>query len=136
MSESLIHYNYVKKIFKYVLGMIEPEESCLIRADLFEYEKPNLIYDEYIPDVMFRNNKKLIIGEAKTLEDYKTEHSYCQYKAYFKECSMFPGESTIIICVPWQLYISAKNHFKLLKKISSPKTTIIVLSDVGMEDKI
>lgn len=133
MSESLIHHNYVVKIYDKVKKMIPTGDECFITADLFECRKPSLVYGNFIPDVMFCHNKLLIIGEAKTLDDYKKEHSYQQYETYMKECSQFSGDSYFIICIPWPLFISAQNHFKLLKKKYSEKTKVIVLADNGCE---
>lgn len=133
MSESLTHHNYVKKIYFKVKNMISDDELIFLKADLFDYEKPSLVYGKFIPDVMFCHNDCLIIGEAKTLDDYKTEHSYNQYESYMRECKNFPGESYFIICIPWTLFISAQNHFKLLKKKYNEKTKVIVLADNGWE---
>lgn len=136
MSESLTHHNYVKQIYDKAKSMISSDDSCYLKADLFGCEKPSLIYGNYVPDVMFCNKGLMIIGEAKTLDDFKTEHSYGQYESYMKECRNFPGDSYVIVCVPWPLFISAKNHFKLLKTRYSEKTKIIVLTDNGWEETI
>lgn len=133
MSESLTHHNYVVKIYEKVKDMIPQSDLCFLSADLFECKKPNLVYGNFIPDVMFCHNKLLIIGEAKTLDDYKKEHSYQQYETYMKECSQFPGESYFIICIPWSLFISAQKHFKLLKNKYNVATKVIVLADNGWE---
>ena len=133
MSESQEHYNYVCRIIKYVQRYIATEKKSWLKTDLFGCEKPSLIYNKYVPDVMYCDNDTLIIGEAKTIKDYNTEHSYKQYEAYMKECSLFPGEAIIVVYVPWQLSISASNHFKLLKEKYSCNPEIIILSDLEME---
>ena len=133
MSESLIHHNYVEKIYEKVQEMIPSSDMCFLTADLYECKKPSLIYENFVPDVMFCNSKLLIIGEAKTYGDYKNEHSYQQYESYMRECSQFPGDSYIIICIPWTLFISAQNHFRILKKKYSERTNVIVLADNGWE---
>ena len=136
MSESLEHHNYVKVIYNYVQKMIDQSEACFLKADIFSCDKPTLVYGSFVPDVMYCYNNKLIIGEAKTLDDYNREHSYKQYESYIKECGNFPGESYLIICIPWPLFLNAKNHFKLLKNKYSPNTSIIVLTDNGMEARV
>lgn len=133
MSESLIHHNYVKIIYQKVKSMIPEKDICFLKADLFECEKPSLVYGSFVPDVMYCYNGLLIIGEAKTFDDYDREHSYKQYESYMKECQRFPGETYIVICIPWALFISAKNHFKLLKKKYCENTNVIVLTDNGWE---
>jgi hypothetical protein len=116
--------------------MIPNDELCFLKADLFDCEKPSLIYDNCIPDVMFCYKGLMIIGEAKTLDDYNKKHSYRQFESYMRECQSFPGESYIIICVPWPLFINAQNHFKLLKKKYNNKTSVIVISDNGLEETL
>lgn len=133
MGESQEHHNYVCEIYKYVQRYIVPEKKYCLKADLYECEKPSLVYNSYVPDVMYRDKDILIIGEAKTIEDYNTEHSYKQYEAYMKECSLFPGESRIVIYVPWQLSFSASNHFKHLKEKYSCNSDVVVLSDLDLE---
>lgn len=133
MSESLNHNNLVKKVFEKVKNIIPETELCFLKADLFECEKPSLVYGSYIPDVAYCNNGLLIIGEAKTLNDYNTEHSYSQYESYFHECKLYPGNSIIIICLPWNLFLSAQNHFKLLKRKYDVNTKVIIMSDNGWE---
>lgn len=113
--------------------MIPEKDICFLKADLFECEKPSLVYGSFVPDVMYCYNGLLIIGEAKTFDDYDREHSYKQYESYMKECQRFPGETYIVICIPWALFISAKNHFKLLKKKYCENTNVIVLTDNGWE---
>ena len=107
MSESIEHHNYVKLIYEYVSKMVSSENVGCIKADLFECEKPTLTYGDFIPDVMYQQKGVMIIGEAKTLNDFQTPHSYAQYESYMRECKEFPGESIIIICIPWQLFLSA-----------------------------
>lgn len=133
MSESLQHHYYVKFVYNYVKGLISPEDVCFIKADLFECEKPRLLFESFIPDVLFCHSGQLIIGEAKTFEDYKTDHSYRQFESYMKECSKFSGQTSIVICLPWQLFFSAKNHFGILKRKYSNKTKVIIISDGQME---
>lgn len=136
MSESLEHQNYVRRIVEYVSRLVPSEYIDRIKADLPEYEKPALAYDSYIPDVTYSYNGLLIVGEAKTLDDFNREHSRRQYEAYVKECKNYPGESKIVIAVPWQLYITAKNHFLHLKRKQEVEVSIVILSENGMKDEI
>ena len=133
MSESQEHHDYVCKIYEYVKKYIASEKKSYIKADLLECEKPSMVYEDQVPDVMYHDGDTLIIGEAKTIKDYNTEHSYKQYEAYMKECSLFPGEARIVVYVPWQLSISASNHFKILKEKYSCNPEVIILSDLNLE---
>lgn len=134
MSESLEHQKYVKKIVEHVQTIVPPEFLDRIHADLPEYERPSLAYDSFIPDVAYSYSGLLIIGEAKTFDDFNRDHSRKQYEAYIKECKNFPGEKIIIIAVPWQLFITAKNHFILLKRKENVEVSIIIISENGMKE--
>lgn len=136
MTESIEHQNYVKKIVEYTCDLIPSEYIGMIRADLPEYEKPILSYNTYIPDVSFSYKGLLIIGEAKTYSDFKREHSMKQFDAYLEECRMHSGRSIIIIAVPWELAITAKNHFKLRKKKEIFNIEIVILSSNGRVERI
>ena len=133
MAESLAHNKLVRQIYQYIKKDLSEDKLYCLKADLFETEKPALTYAGFIPDVLFCDDETLIIGEAKTFDDFKTEHSYKQYEAYFKECSNYPGETKIIICVPWQLFYTAYNHFLKLKNSISKNTVVVVLSENCME---
>lgn len=133
MTESSIHNAYVKQIYEYAKTLIAKDQICFLKADLFDCEKPALAYDSFIPDVSFIHNNLIIIGEAKTFDDFKTEHSRRQYEAYFKELSSFNGEGYFIACIPWQLIASANNHFSLLRNKFKCKSKIVILSDNSFE---
>lgn len=133
MTESSVHNSYVQKIYEYAKKLIPQDQLCFLKADLFDCEKPSLTYDNYIPDVSFIHDNLIIIGEAKTLDDFKTEHSRNQFEAYFNELSNFNGSSYFIVCVPWQLIATANNHFALLRKKFNSKAKIIILSDNSFE---
>ena len=136
MNESLEHQIFVKRIVEYVRTIVPNEYLDRIRADLPEHEKPMLAYDNFIPDVLYSYGTSLIIGEAKTFDDYNRNHSRRQYEAYVKECKNFPGRSMIVIAGPWQLYITAKNHFLQLKKKYDAEFSIVVISENGLSDVI
>lgn len=136
MSESLEHQNYVKMIVEYVKSVIPEDTEGKICADLADFESPYLVYDTFIPDVMYSYNNMLIIGEAKTLEDFKREHSKNQYLAYVKECINYPGQAMIVIAIPWELFVTAKNHFRLLKKKLDKQVDVVIISSNGKKERI
>lgn len=123
-------------IVDHVQRIVPGDYFNLVRADLPEYEKPSLTYDSYIPDVSFSYKGQLIIGEAKTFDDFNREHSRKQYEAYIQECMKFPGESIIVIAIPWQLFITAKNHFVLLKRKYTANVRVLVISENGLVDEV
>lgn len=123
-------------IVNFVQTLVPSDYCNLVRADLPEFEKPSLAYDSYIPDVTFSYKGQLIIGEAKTFEDFNRDHSRNQYEAYIRECMKHPGESTIVIAIPWQLFITAKNHFVLLKRKYSADVKVLVISENGLVDEV
>ena len=136
MSESLEHQKYVKRIVEYVRHIVPSETYDKICADLPDYVKPSLAYDSYIPDVLYSYKGTLIVGEAKTYDDYNREHSRKQYEAYIRECKNYPGDSIVVIAVPWQLFVTAKNHFVLLKRKYDVDTKIVVISENGTNEVV
>lgn len=138
MSESIEHREYVEKIVKYVKKTIPKEHADRIKADLDGYDTPSLSYGDYIPDVLYFYDNKLVIGEAKTLYDFDREHSKNQYISYMRECVNYPGESLIVIAVPWELFITVKNHFRLLKRknLDFQRVKVIVLTSADCEAEI
>ena len=133
MTESSIHNSYVQKIYQYAKKLIPEDQVCFLKADLFDCQKPSLTYDSFIPDVSFIHDNLIIIGEAKTYDDFKTAHSRQQYEAYFKELASFDGIGFFIVCVPWQLIATANNHFTLLRNKFRCKARIVILSDNSFE---
>lgn len=135
MSESKEHNTYIENIINYFYTIVPHEYHGLIMADTFECEKPMLTYCNYVPDVFYSYNELMIIGEAKTLNDFNTRHSYMQYESYLKECLNYPFKSMIVLCVPWELFITAKNHFRLLKRKfkCTDKIQIVILTNTDLE---
>ena len=73
----------------------------------------------------------MIIGEAKTINDFDRTHSRDQYDAYIKECKNFFGKSTLVVSVPWQIVATAKNYFRRLKKVFDADIQIIIINELG-----
>lgn len=137
MSESNAHKKYVKMICEYIKLIIPEDNLCFLRADIDKYERPKLIYTDFIPDVIYLHDGMLIIGEAKTEDDFSSIHSNNQFKAYFEEFrSIKSCDSILIICVPWDKFVSASNKFKSMKNEYDIKCKIIVLTDGGMKAEL
>lgn len=138
MSESSTHISYVNMIFEYVKQIIPDNNSSLILVD-----SPDSMYDPipvingFKPDVSYRINDKLIIGEAKTDEDVERRHSLDQYYSYLKEAESFDGEAIVVFCVSWKLFATLKNNLRIIKKQNSfNKTNIVVLNSKGDIERI
>ena len=81
--ESNKHHTLVKKIYEYVKGINFVEEK-LIESDIFEVSgNVTRMPEGVIPDLFYKHDNLLIIGEAKTDEDLEREHSLYQYQVYF-----------------------------------------------------
>lgn len=136
MTESLEHSNLVRMIVSYIksdldLNLCQP----LIEVDLQEQVKPNPILG-YIPDVYYAYHDTLIIGEAKTADDFNRKHSKKQFEAYLQYCNESKGLSLLFIAIPWQLKPMAKNYFIRLKKEYGYSCKILILTTMGGVDEV
>lgn len=131
MSESRVHIELVSEAVNYVKTIIDPDLHAMIQYDSADSFRPTKVIGNYIPDVYFWHANRLIIGEAKTMNDFDRPHSRDQYTAYIKECENFFGESTLVIGVPWQLVATAKNYFRRLKKDCGTSLSIIIINELG-----
>ncbi len=136
MSESLIHKRYINFIYQKCLTLIPSNHSKLIlmdrSEDLLIRDIPPIIYG-YRPDLFYEFNSLLIIGEAKTENDFQTKHSLNQYKKYLKYCSKYLGESYLIICCPWRCTSTLKYIISNLNKEYKNVTNIIILDELSGE---
>ena len=81
MSESREHADLVRCIYSYVKSIVPESLHCLIELDTIDTKKPPCV-GGYIPDVYYHWMGHLIIGEAKTINDFSRTHSYQQFAAY------------------------------------------------------
>ena len=97
MAESAEHMRYVEQIVSY----LETIPNCLdelIEADLPNYSgRTSKVLGIYYPDVYYRDNNMIIIGEAKTENDIENIHTKSQLTAYIEEAKLFQGERHIIL---------------------------------------
>ena len=134
--ESQIHIDLVNVVTNYAKEIVPKEECSLICLDSAGKISPMRLFGNYVPDVFFSNGSLLIIGEAKTLDDFERGHSKEQYKSYIAECNAFSGRAILIISVPWQLMITAKNYFNRIKKCEQLSFEIVILNEIGKEIKL
>lgn len=130
MSESRSHIELVKVAYQYITNLVPDEKRCLIQIDSADSMRPKEIRGGSIPDVQFWDESLYVIGEAKTLNDFEREHSREQYIAYINECKDFQGKSMLVVAVPWQLVITAKNYFRRLKCVNE-NFRIVILNELG-----
>ena len=130
MSESRKHMDLVQIVLDYAKSVIDTDLHGIIQYDSPDTSRPPRLIDNYVPDVYFCYKDLLIIGEAKTLDDFERVHSKKQFQSYIKECAAFPGHSIIVIAVPWQLIHTAKNHFRRLKLDANISTKIVVINEL------
>lgn len=131
MSESRYHIELVKIVYEYVKTIVPYDKQALIEVDSVDSLRPTSVDGKFIPDVQYWSEDIYIIGEAKTIKDFDREHSKLQYSAYFEETQKFCGKSIIVIAVPWQLILSAKNLFRRLKRQKGYSATVVVLDEMG-----
>ena len=117
MAESLLHMELVRKIASYVETITPFYMSSLMDADLPEYEnRTQRVIKGYYPDVCYRDNDIIVIGEAKTDKDILNEHTEGQLLAYIEEVRNYGLQRHIIYSVPFVVFIQVKNMLKRLKE--------------------
>lgn len=129
--ESQTHINLVNIAAEYIKSIVPEEEHSLIYMDTSGNSNAVRVIGNYIPDVYYSGGGKLVIGEAKTLNDFERKHSKEQFKAYMKEFLLFQGECTLVIGVPWQLVITAKNYFARLRRQMSVDVKVIIINEMS-----
>ena len=136
MGESRKHIELGEIAFNYTKTIVPEYYLDLIEVDCCDQKKPSRVIGNYVPDVFYCFNNLMVIGEAKTLDDFERRHSKEQFMSYIKECSLFDGDAYLIVSVPWEIVVTAKTYFKKLTKDSEKKITIVVLNETGKDFKI
>ncbi len=129
--ESKAHIDLVNRVLIYVKERIPESSYELIHCDSNGRNSEVRVMGNFVPDIYYTDGDVLIIGEAKTLDDFERKHSRDQFDAYIKECQIFSGTSMLIVAVPWQLMITAKNYFKRLKQRESWSFDVVIINDMG-----
>ena len=134
MGESIIHKQFIDRIYNRTLKIIPNNHSRLILMDgnenLLFKDIPPLI-NRYRPDLYYEFNSLLIIGEAKTKDDYSTKHSKNQYTEYIKYCSNYKGDCFLILCCPWECTADLKNIINRINKNYKNNLKIIFLDEIS-----
>ena len=116
MAESQLHMDLVRKIAFYVKQITPNFSASLLDAELPEYGRtPQCLYGFY-PDIRYRDNKSIILGEAKTQNDIEKDHTQAQLNAYIDELLTYDLQRHIIYCVPFVSYAQMKNILRRIKE--------------------
>jgi len=134
--ESQIHINLVKVAYNYLSTLIPETNVRFIKMDSSGNCSGIHIIDNFVPDLYYAFDGFLVIGEAKTESDFEKRHSKDQFDAYIKQCNLHEGRALLIISVPWQLLITAKNYFRRKKMQNKIDFEIVVLDEQGRCFKI
>ena len=129
--ESQAHIDLVNVALQYIKTIIPAENHELIQMDSAGSNSAMKIIGNYVPDIYYKYDKNLIIGEAKTINDFERVHSQNQFDAYINESELFRGESLIVVSVPWQLVSTAKNYFRRIKCSKNVQTRFVVINEIG-----
>lgn len=118
MGESTAHVNLVIQLVEWIADNFFDGDKGYIFCDLPEntsMKKPPLVGD-FIPDAYacIKNSDHLIIGEAKTSNDFLRQHTVDQIEAFLNECLKFQ-KSTLIFAVPWDMVRFATTTIKRIQ---------------------
>lgn len=109
MGESIMHMNLVRNIVEYISAM-PSVMSELIESDLPEYSsRTTQALNKYYPDVYYRDNSSIIIGEAKTDNDINNKHTMSQLEAYIAHLSIFNLRRHLILSGSFFAFPELKN---------------------------
>lgn len=136
MGESQKHINLVKIAWDYVKEIVPEKTRGLIAYDSPDSDNQTPKIGAYIPDIYYWHDDLLIIGEAKTVNDFENRHSFAQFDTYMNVCTDFFGNAILVVSVPWELNATAKNHFRKLKRSKNSSVKVVVLNDVGWIEEV
>lgn len=129
--ESQTHINLVSIATEYIKSIVPKEVHSLIYIDTSGNNNSMRVIGNYKPDVYYNYGGKLVIGEAKTLNDFEKLHSKEQFVAYMNEFLLFQGECILVVSVPWQLVKTAKNYFVRLRRQMGVNVKVIILNEMS-----
>ncbi len=134
MGESTVHKEYINIIYKQTIKIIPKDHTRLILMDgndnLLVKEVPPLI-NGFRPDLFYEFNNLLIIGEAKTRNDYSSKHSLSQYKEYIDYCKRYNGSAYLLFCCPWDCIMDMKRILMSLIKDDKSKINLFFLDEIS-----
>lgn len=133
MPESKEHIAYVNNLYNFVCEIVPENCKVLIYTDSFnDKDRPTSVINGFIPDLYYKFDNMLVIGEAKTNNDVDRKHSLEQYESYLLEAERFDGESVLVFSVSWVVFATLKNIIRSIKRANSfQKCKIYVINDKG-----
>ena len=131
MAESSLHRDLVQLAINILKANIPESEHWLIKADTDGFVRPRSVVNDFVPDVLFESDTLLIIGEAKTYDDFERKHSIEQYESYFEEFRICNKQSIFIISIPWGLFVTAKNYFRYLRRTTNTNVVVFVVNELS-----
>lgn len=137
MSESTIHMHYVDQLLLFAKTIIPSNYHSLIYVDKPDSaQKPPRTAQNFIPDLYYKYQEHLIIGEAKTFSDVDSRHSKMQYEDYINEAFHFQGKAIILFSIPLAAKGTIKNIVRRLVENYSGRIVVYFISDLGIVEKI
>lgn len=129
MAESASHIYLVEQLSNIISTKFNID-SLLSYIDLPNSKyKPQKIND-YIPDYYYCSDKsRVIIGEAKTINDVICKHTIEQVTAFLKKCSEY-NISVFVFAVPWQLVNYSKGMIRKICRDNALNVKYIVLENL------
>lgn len=130
MGESSAHSSLVTHLVQWVAEEYLSGKTDAIQIDSGGCDrKPPSAYG-YVPDVYVApmHTGRLIIGEAKTIQDFETRHSFEQIAAFLKKCSESEG-AIFVFAIPWHRTRLAKSILSLICERNSISNVHIVVID-------
>lgn len=131
MSESSKHIELVNQAFEYAKTVLPEGYHRMIQLDSPDSDMHPIMIDSFIPDLYYQVGEQLIIGEAKTENDFENKHTRMQINAYIHECNYYQDKGLLIISVPWQISATAGNYIRRLRRKGLLHCKVIVLNDAG-----
>ncbi len=133
MAESAVHMGYVTRIQGYVRSLLPEQEYVHILVDSpYENDTPPHVINNFRPDLYYCHNDYLIIGEAKTDDDFNRPHSLEQYLSYLNECKSFRGTSLLILSGSWRISPSFANLMRNMQIQNSLHVRVVILNEMGV----
>lgn len=133
MAESAAHMEYVKIIQGYVRSMLPECEYLHVFVDSpYEKETPPHVINNFRPDLYYCHNDHLILGEAKTDDDFDRPHSIEQYLSYLHECHSFQGDSLLILSGSWRISASFANLLRNMQAQNYLHARVVILNEMGV----
>jgi len=133
--ESQEHQDLVKLIIEWAEIKISPGKFSMLQVDNSSFNAPSIFNS--IPDVFYEDPSQslVILGEAKSINDFNTAHSLSQYKDYLNY--MNNREGYIVFACRWKIIKAFKeviNSVIISNNIKLKNIPIFLNGDLGLID--